>query len=205
MAKCNVCGHDVSDEHKFCPNCGAPLNEQQEENEENQSSETTQTKKRFPIKTAIIVLVCILVIGGAAYFIVTKYFNKEAIEIRSFKKAAEKGDVEAQINLANCYYYGIGMKQDKKEAVKWWRKAAEQVIIDYKVTLDEYETLSKLLPNFNWEDMFAVPSPQKKKQEAEQTPSDTANTPAANGNGGGKKQISPTDSIWNVMLKQQSQ
>jgi len=41
-------------------------------------------------------------------------------------QAAEQGDVEAQYNLGMCFFKGDCGKQDKKEAVKWLRKAAEQ-------------------------------------------------------------------------------
>jgi alpha/beta superfamily hydrolase len=37
-----------------------------------------------------------------------------------------KGDREAQFNLGNMYYNGQGVLQDYKEAVKWYRKSAEQ-------------------------------------------------------------------------------
>lgn len=43
-----------------------------------------------------------------------------------YRKAAEQGDVEAQVNLAYCYYIGSGVEQDYAEAVKWYRKAAEK-------------------------------------------------------------------------------
>ena len=42
------------------------------------------------------------------------------------RKKAEKGDVVAQYELGNCYYYGSGIQRDVKEAVVWYRKAAEQ-------------------------------------------------------------------------------
>ena len=40
--------------------------------------------------------------------------------------AAEQGDLVAQYNLALCYENGEGVKEDKTEAVKWYKKAAEQ-------------------------------------------------------------------------------
>ena len=44
----------------------------------------------------------------------------------SFKKA-EQGDAKAQICLGRCYYCGKkGVPQDYKQAVYWFRKAAEQ-------------------------------------------------------------------------------
>lgn len=35
------------------------------------------------------------------------------------------GDFAAQTNLGVFYQKGIGVKKDEKEAVKWYRKAAE--------------------------------------------------------------------------------
>ncbi len=59
--------------------------------------------------------------------------GKEAYEaqsyesaIKHFRKAAEKGNAEAQFKLGNCLYQGLGAEQDQAEAVKWFRKAAEQ-------------------------------------------------------------------------------
>ena len=45
---------------------------------------------------------------------------KQDIEVRDFK------DASAQNNLGDCYYYGNGVEQDYAEAVKWYRKAADQ-------------------------------------------------------------------------------
>lgn len=39
---------------------------------------------------------------------------------------AKKGDAEAQYNLGNCYYYGLGIEKNYDEAVKWFRQSAEQ-------------------------------------------------------------------------------
>lgn len=39
---------------------------------------------------------------------------------------AESGDAQAQHALGNCYFYGFGVPKDAEEAVKWFRKAAEQ-------------------------------------------------------------------------------
>ncbi|MCX6907207.1 MAG: SUMF1/EgtB/PvdO family nonheme iron enzyme [Verrucomicrobia bacterium] len=39
---------------------------------------------------------------------------------------AEKGDAQAQTDLGRSYFNGYGVARDKVEAVKWYRKAAEQ-------------------------------------------------------------------------------
>ena len=42
------------------------------------------------------------------------------------RKKAEAGDAKSQLELGLMFYFGNGVKQDKAEAVKWWRRAAEQ-------------------------------------------------------------------------------
>lgn len=34
--------------------------------------------------------------------------------------------MSAQNELGDCYYYGLGVEQNYEEAVKWYRKSAEQ-------------------------------------------------------------------------------
>ena len=46
--------------------------------------------------------------------------------VKWFLKAAEQGNINAQLALGSCYYYGLGIAKDYFEAEKWWRKAAEQ-------------------------------------------------------------------------------
>lgn len=45
---------------------------------------------------------------------------------RLFMEMAEKGDAEAQYNLAIMYRQGKGVKQDTKLALKWFEKSAAQ-------------------------------------------------------------------------------
>ena len=49
---------------------------------------------------------------------------KTAVHI--FTKLAKQGSAEAQFHLGVCYENGLGVKQSYEEAVKWYRKAAEQ-------------------------------------------------------------------------------
>ena len=44
----------------------------------------------------------------------------------AIRQAAEKGDAEAQFNLATMYTNGEGVTKDDAEAVRWFRRAAEQ-------------------------------------------------------------------------------
>ena len=50
----------------------------------------------------------------------------DAETVNSSRKAAERGDAEAQFNLGVMYATGAGVPEDDAEAVKWFRKAAEQ-------------------------------------------------------------------------------
>ena len=46
--------------------------------------------------------------------------------VNDIKKAAEQGDIAAQIELGYMYWSGNGVPQDESEAEKWLRMAAEQ-------------------------------------------------------------------------------
>ena len=49
------------------------------------------------------------------------------------RKAAEQGDDNAEIILADCYFNGTGVKQDKAEAVKIYRKYAKMEDVDPEI------------------------------------------------------------------------
>ena len=49
-----------------------------------------------------------------------------ATALREWKPLAEQGDAAAQTNLGNMYAIGRGVTLDAAEAVRWYRKAAEQ-------------------------------------------------------------------------------
>jgi uncharacterized protein len=60
------------------------------------------------------------------------YFNGEGVPkkdyasaAKKFMEASEKGDLESTYRYAICVEGGLGMKADKPEAVKWFKKAAE--------------------------------------------------------------------------------
>ena len=43
----------------------------------------------------------------------------------------------AQYDLGVCYYYGYGVPEDRNEAVRWWRKAAEQELEEARRALKD--------------------------------------------------------------------
>ena len=56
-------------------------------------------------------------------------------QIDRLRKAAEKGDANAQFELGYCYYNGTGVAQDYEQAVGLFRKAAEQGNVDAQLNL----------------------------------------------------------------------
>ena len=52
-------------------------------------------------------------------------------------KAAEQGHSQAQYNLGLCYANGCGVAKNPSEAVKWYRKAAQQGVQEAKVKLSD--------------------------------------------------------------------
>ena len=48
------------------------------------------------------------------------------IAIQHITPLADQGNVDAQYHLGICFYYGRGVIEDHKEALKWFEKAAKQ-------------------------------------------------------------------------------
>jgi len=46
--------------------------------------------------------------------------------IKWYRKSAKNGSLHGQFSLGECYYNGIGVKQDYVEALKWLEKSGEQ-------------------------------------------------------------------------------
>ena len=70
---------------------------------------------------------------GRAYF-KAQNFVRAADQ---FRKAAEQGYAAAQYNLGLMYEYGQGVPQDYREALVWYRKAADQGDEKAKGKLDQ--------------------------------------------------------------------
>ncbi len=74
------------------------------------------------------------------------------------KQLASDGDVRAQLYLGNLYYHGSGVERDRHEAVRWYRKAAEQgdgaaavkIGIQYQMGYDSIGGAQDLLQAAEW-------------------------------------------------------
>lgn len=60
--------------------------------------------------------------AGLAAFEAKDYTNA----FKLLKPIADQGDAEAQCMVANMYHLGLGLERDVLEAVKWYKKSAEQ-------------------------------------------------------------------------------
>ena len=52
--------------------------------------------------------------------------KKPSLQYREeLKEQAEKGDADAQFQLGDCYFFGLGISKDQAEGASWYRRAAE--------------------------------------------------------------------------------
>jgi uncharacterized protein len=47
-------------------------------------------------------------------------------DARAARASAQHGDAKAEIELGSMYYYGEGVSRDYSEALRWFRRAADQ-------------------------------------------------------------------------------
>ena len=69
--------------------------------------------------------------NGADHLNWTRHNEEEVVKqdkqvVSKYRKAADRGDAEAQYNLGQMYYRGEGVPKDSNQAVFWYTKAAAQ-------------------------------------------------------------------------------
>jgi len=67
---------------------------------------------------------------------------------QEYQAKAEQGDAEAQYKLADCLFYSKGVKSDEVEAMKWYRKAAEQNHAKAQFALGNYYHTKCMMRSF---------------------------------------------------------
>ena len=74
-----------------------------------------------------------------------EYFNSQNYEnaIECYSKAAELGLLEAQNELGNMYYFGLGVERDYLKAFNYYRNAAKAGYVDAQNSLGECYLLGK--------------------------------------------------------------
>lgn len=70
--------------------------------------------------------------------------------IGCWREAAKRGDADAQNELGECYYRGLGVEESKTEAVKWWQKAADQGHADAQIRLGDFYVDSNKTESEKW-------------------------------------------------------
>ncbi len=75
----------------------------------------------------------------------------EIPDVEGTQAKAERGDADAQYNLGRLYAKGLGVKDDYKEATRWYRQAADQGHARAQVALGEHYAAGQGVPQDNAE------------------------------------------------------
>jgi len=70
--------------------------------------------------------------------------GNEAEAVEWYRKAAEQGNANAQLNMGLCYETGRGVQQDYAKAAEWYRKAADQGFALAQNVLDKLKSEGKI-------------------------------------------------------------
>ena len=70
----------------------------------------------------IIGLLGVLAVVGGAF---AEDLPKPPPYSAELEEQAKGGDADAQYQIGDCYFFGLGVKRDTVEGVSWYRKAAE--------------------------------------------------------------------------------
>ncbi len=143
--KCSKCLTEVSDNAKFCPQCGCSqtdvdglqqrcLADVKECEQAVRAGDGSRTyiRQNFDNRLAEWTRAGELGIQEAQWLLARCYDEGFGVErsgitaISWYLKSAEEGYPPAQNHLGSCYQNGDGVPQDEAEAVKWYFKAAEE-------------------------------------------------------------------------------
>lgn len=120
LTHCTQCGREIEPMSSTCPHCGAA------------STPSVTGKKGSPL---VIIAILAVVVGVGGYFAMPYFVGSETrsateakspADVESIKTKAEQGLADAQQQLGSLYSHGDGVKQDYKEAAKWYRLAADK-------------------------------------------------------------------------------
>lgn len=129
------------------------------------SSQTTvASSRKNDAKVSVVLIVCIAAVGLlAAYFYAGSGLTPKttttspttevakAPDLEETRLKAERGDAEAQKNLGKIFVKGDLVKEDYKEAAKWYLKSAEQGFAPGQVALAELYEAGRGVPQDNTE------------------------------------------------------
>ena len=85
-----------------------------------------EMKAKMP-QAPILRVKCLLFAAALALVVpLPVHANSDRVDVAAVRKAAEKGDAQAQYDLGSMYAKGVGVAKDAQQAVVWYRKAADQ-------------------------------------------------------------------------------
>ena len=76
------------------------------------------------------------------------YPQDDAAATQSLIEAAERGDVEAMVLLGDAYDDGLGIAEDRRERLRWWREAARLGSLEAREKIARaftFDTFDKLM------------------------------------------------------------
>ncbi|MBI4325944.1 MAG: SEL1-like repeat protein [Chloroflexi bacterium] len=126
--KCDRCGSEIDGHNALCPACGAPVPMAEPASS---PQEDTHCRKRW------LKLIGGTLVAGLAGFLLVAFLSsrEEAVSLpkagptldfKATKTKAERGEAQAQNDLANLYARGQGTPQDYAAAAQWYHRAADQ-------------------------------------------------------------------------------
>jgi len=124
--RCGKCGNALNADVSVCPSCGAP----QLPADSRLPANGQSAPRRHPLK----VLVAVCLVAGLAFAVwLMRPLEKaatppveEMVNVEDIRAKAERGEAEAQMKLGTVFAQGRQVKQDYREAAKWYRLAADQ-------------------------------------------------------------------------------
>src|SRR5512133_478458 len=91
------------------------------------------------MKASRLIFTLLLASSVAVVQLAAQQTNADQEPIEEVKAKAEAGDEESQLELGRRYDQGAGVSKDQVEAVKWYRKAAEQNVAAAQYNLGLYQ------------------------------------------------------------------
>src|SRR4029453_4247327 len=88
------------------------------------------------MKTNQLLFTVLLLVTAAVFQLRAQQNEADRKLLPEIRAGADKGDAKAQYELGRAFFSGaLGVAKDEAEAVKWFRKAAEQNVADAQFSL----------------------------------------------------------------------
>jgi TPR repeat protein len=139
VRNCKKCEGKMSDAAPTCPVCGTAVPRADSAPPAGQPAKSGG--KYFTLIGIIAVGLVAAVLLALSQTSCTPTASTTAVavipDVEGLRAKAEKGDAEAQYNLGKLYAKGLGVKEDYKQAAKWYRQAADRGHAGAQVALGE--------------------------------------------------------------------